>query len=194
MMMYQGLVRPSNPGEPIPVTILSWPPDRNRRHPKATQKLVGDPLPESILHSLVSDLPGPNGETEPERLARFKLQLAQVLAYNPRNAAEAMLATHCILMRMMAEESQRDGVRHSHSPAMVKKFLQSAKQFERLVDEMERTIGRRQTRELTTFDRAVFEGLGIGQLLPPEPEDPDQPEEAFSAIIVPLHPAPKMLQ
>jgi hypothetical protein len=44
------------------------------------------------------------------------------------------------------------------------------------------------------MDPATFVSLGLEQFLIPDPEDPNEVEEAFSAIIVPLHPAPKLLQ
>jgi hypothetical protein len=44
------------------------------------------------------------------------------------------------------------------------------------------------------MDPAMFVSLGLERFLVPDPDDPDNVEEAFSAIIVPLHPAPKTLQ
>ena len=176
------------------MTILPWPPDANRRSPRSSRKLIVDPLPQSILHGLVNDLPGPEDETETARAARFDAQLAEVLSYNPRNSAEAMIATHCVLLGLLAADSHRDAVRPGLAPAMAKQFLRGAKEFDKLIADMKQILTLRQARPLGQMDPALCLSLGLGQFLIPDPDDPDQAEEAFSAIIVPLHPAPKMLQ
>lgn len=176
------------------MTILSWPAEPNPRRPKATRKLIVDPLPQAVLHSLVGDLPGPKHETDTERAARFKVQLAEVLSYKPRDSAEAMIAAHCVMLRLLAEDAHRDAARPHPDAATAKKFLRAAKQMDKLLTDMKRTLARRQTQTLGKIDPAMAISLGLEQFLIPDPDDPDQVEEAVSAIIVPLHPAPKMLQ
>lgn len=176
------------------MTILPWPAAHTPRRPRATRKLIVDPLPRSVLHSLVADLPGPKDETDADRAARFEAQLAEVLSYNPRDSADAMIATHCVMLRLLAEDGHRDAVRPNRDPAMAKQLLRGAKQMDKLLANMKQTLARRQAQTLGKMDPAMFVSLGLEQFLIPDPDDPDQPEEAFSAIIVPLHPAPKMLQ
>jgi hypothetical protein len=176
------------------MTVLPWPaaPVPGRR--KSARKLIVDPLPRSVLHSFVADLPGPKDETESERAVRFEAQLAEVLGYNPRDSSDAMIATHCVLLRLLAEDSHRDARRPGLDPAQVKQLLRGAKQLDKLLAEMKRTLARRQAQTPGKMDPAMFVALGLEQFLVPVPDDPDEPEEAFSAIIVPLHPAPKLLQ
>jgi hypothetical protein len=176
------------------MTILTWPSNGGRRRPKLPRKMIVDPLPSSVLHNLVGDLPGPKDETEVARATRFEAQLAEVLSFNPRNSAEAMMATHCVLLRLLAEDTHRDAVRPGLTRAMAKKFLRSAKEFDKLIAEMKQTLAERQAQPLGRMDPALCLSLGLGEFLIPDPDDPDHDEEAFSAVIVPLHPAPKMLQ
>jgi hypothetical protein len=176
------------------MTVLPWPPDAPRRHPKSPRKMIIDPLPQSILHGFVTDIPGPKDETETTRAARFEAQLTEVLSYNPRNSAEAMMATHCVVLRLLAEDSRHDAARPGLAPAVAKKFLRSAKEFDQLIADMKQTLTLRQARPLERMDPALCLSVGLGEFLIPDPDDPAQAEEAFSAIIVPLHPAPKMLQ
>jgi hypothetical protein len=176
------------------MTILPWPTGHTPRRPRSTRKLIVDPLPQSVLHSLVADLPGPKDETETERSARFEAQLAEVLGYAPRDSADAMLATQCVLLRLLAEDGHRDASRPVLAPAMAKKLRRGAKQMDRLLAEMKQTLALRQAQTRSKMDPAMFVSLGLEQFLIPDPDDPDQVEEAVSAIIVPLHPAPKMLQ
>jgi hypothetical protein len=179
------------------MTVLTWP---KSLPPKAARKLIVDPLPQSVLHQMVSDLPGPKDETPAEQAARFKVQLAEVLSYNPRNTADAMIATQCILLRLMAEDSHRDAARPNLNPAMAKKFLRGAKQADKLLADMRQALAHRQALPQGKLDPVLFASLGLDLFLIPDPDDhapddkADDAEEAFSAIIVPLHPAPKMLQ
>jgi hypothetical protein len=174
------------------MSVLNWPKSFPR---KSSRKLIVDPLPQSVLHQLVSDLPGPKDETPAEQASRFEAQLAEVLGYNPRNAADAMLATHCVLLRLLAEDAHRDASRRDLSPAMAKQFLRGARQADKLLADMRKALARRQAEPQGKLDPALFASLGLDQFLIPDPDDnPDDAEDAFSAIIVPLHPAPKMLQ
>jgi hypothetical protein len=189
------------------MTILPWPSDPTRdRQPKSPRKMIVDPLPRSVLHAFVADIPGPKGETEAARAARFEAQLAEVLSFNPRDSAEAMLATQCVLLRLVAKDTHRDAARPGLTPAIVKKIQRNAKEFEKLILGMKQTLADRQAQPLGRMDPALCVSLGLGAFLIPDPDQsgpdasdsPDAPdndeEEAFSAIIVPLHAAPKMLQ
>jgi hypothetical protein len=173
------------------MTVLPWP---TTHHPKSPRKLVVDPLPQSVLHQLVSDLPGPKHETETERTARFDAHLAEVLSYHPRDSADAMLACQCVMLRLLAEDCHRDASRPNPDTANAKKLRRTAKQFDKLLDGMKQALAHRQERPVAKMDPAMFVSLGLERFLVPDPDDPDNLEEAFSAIIVPLHPAPKTLQ
>lgn len=176
------------------MTILTWPSEPARRRAKSPRKMIVDPLPQSVLQALVANLPGPKDETEAARAARFESQLAEVLNFNPRDSVEAMLATHCVMLRLLADDTHRDAARPGLTPAMAKKFLRSAKQFDKLIAGHKQTLADRQARPLGKMDPALSVSLGLGEFLIPDPDDPDNGEEAFSAVIVPLHSAPKMLQ
>jgi hypothetical protein len=176
------------------MTVLPWPADQKSRPTRTPRKLIVDPLPRTVLHSLVRDLPGPRGETEQQRALRFETQLAEVMTYQPRDSAEAMLATHCIMLRLMAEDCYRDAASNVASPAIAKRCQRDGKQFDKLLADMRATLKRRQALPLAKMDPAMAVSLGLSDFLIPDPDDPDQTEEAFSATIVPLHPAPKMLQ
>jgi hypothetical protein len=182
---------PNLSGASILVTILPWP---TAGKPRRARKLIVDPLPRPVLHSFVSGLPGPKDESEAERAVRFEAQLAEVLSYKPRNSAEAMMATHCIMLRLLAEDTHRDAARPSLSPAAEKKNLRIAKQFDKLVGDWQKVLQRRQAEPPGEMDAALCQSLGLGEFLIPDPADTFQDERAVSAIIVPLHPAPKMLQ
>jgi hypothetical protein len=172
------------------MTVIAWPAKRAPRRPRANRNLIVDPLPTALLHSMVANLPGPKHETEPQRAVRFEAQLAEVLSYDPRNSADAMLATHCTMMRLLADDARQDAAQAE--PANAKKCLRSARECDKLLIEVRQTLARRQASPLRKMDPARFIALGMEQVLIPDPEDTE--EEAFSAIIVPLHPAPKMLQ
>lgn len=181
------------------MTILPWRFGGRLRRPEQPRKMIVDPLPRSVLHSFVADIPGPKDETEAARAARFDEQLAEVLSFNPRDSAEAMLATQCVLLRLLAKDTHRDATRPGLTPGVVRKILRDAKEFEKLIVDMRKTLVQRQAQPLGRMDPALCVSLGLGEFLIPDPNDPgsDDPggeEEAFSAVIVPLHAAPKMLQ
>jgi hypothetical protein len=171
------------------MTIVPWP-----LRPVPARRAIAGRLPSSVLHSLVAGIPGPKNESEAERSTRFEAQLAEVLAYKPRDVADAMLATQCVVLRVVAQDSNRDAGRPGVSPDMQKKFLRSARQFGKLIDDMEKTMSRRAPRQPNATDAAIYRAPGLEQLLVREPDDAGQTDEAFSAVIVPLHPAPKLLQ
>ena len=181
-----------------------------RRLPGPTHNRNVDRLPQSVLHHLVADIPGPKGETEAARVARFEAQLAEVLSYRPRNGAEAMLATQCMLMRLVGDHARVDAERTCLIPATSKRHLRSARQFDKALANTQRILTRIQSRHLDTSAPATVASAALvtsaGQVtsggLGCQEQDTssvraritEEPEEAFSAVIVPLHPAPKMLQ
>jgi hypothetical protein len=162
----------------------------------STGKPIVGPLPLSVLHRFVVDLPGPKDETDAARAARFAAQLAELLSYHPRNALEAMLATHCILFRLVANDARRDANRCAAVPAMAKRHERDAKQFDKIIANKRRMLADFQSRPSDTpVAVAMSAALARQQFLVPVPASvPDDTEEAFSAVIVPLHPAPKTLQ
>ena len=88
----------------------------------------------------------------------------------------------------MADDDQ------ASSPDVARKCLRHAKELERLQADMKQTLARRQSRPLTRMDPAIFRSLGLGQFLAPDGDDPAEVEPAAAGVIVPLHPAPKLLQ
>jgi hypothetical protein len=176
------------------MTVLPWPPHQKPRQRKSGRKMIMDPLPAPVLHHLVSEIPGPPGETKTERADRFQRQLAEVMSYKPRSAAEAMIATHCVVLRLLETDSLRDAGRTDSPPNSRKKNQKFASQFDKQAREMEKLLAHWQTTPLGKRNPSLFEAVGIEPYLIPDPDDPEQAEAAVSAVIVPLHPAPKMLQ
>ena len=182
----------------IPMTILPWPPVGKPPRAGSTRGLSVNPLPRSILHSLVSNLPGQSDETPAMRALRFQSQRAEVLAFKPRDSFEAMMACHCVMLRPLAEESRRDAVRPDVTAPNKKKCLQTAKQLDKLIADMKRALALRQAKPLGNMDPLMFSALGLGRFLirenPPAAGAAeggfDQLREA-NAIIVPLHSAPE---
>lgn len=164
------------------------------RHPGKTRKLIVDPLPWEVLHTLVSGLPGPMNETDAERATRFDAQMAKVVSYNPRNGPEAMVAVQCVIMRLMAEDCHRDAARPDIALSLKNAHLRTARECEKLLADQKRLLAQWQRSPLRKIEPTAVANLGLAQSLIPDPDDPDFAEEAYSAIIVPLHPAPKMLQ
>jgi hypothetical protein len=77
---------------------------------------------------------------------------------------------------------------------MVKKILRSAKQFDKLIDDMDLIMARRRAQTPGPMDPAILRSI-IREAFPiQDADDAGQTDEAFSAVIVPLHPAPKLLQ
>ena len=163
--------------------------------PASSRRSIADPLPQSVLTQLVADLPGPKGETDSARAARFEDQLREVLSYNPRNAAEAMLAAQCVLLPLLGEHARSDAGRPAGDPALAKQSLRHARQFDKSLADMKRRLQHLQTRPLGPLDPAWFAQAGLGQRRIADPgTDQTDAEETFSNVIVPLYPAPKMLQ
>jgi hypothetical protein len=176
------------------MTVLLRPMSEKPADSRRRGKLIVDPLPKMVLHALVRDLPGPPGETEAQREIRFEAQLAEVMSYNPRDSADAMLASHCVLMRIVAEDARRDAARPDLGPVLAKTMARQAKQFGKLLKDARQILARRQSRPPAKMNPGAFRDLGLEEFLIPDPDDPSVAEEAFSATIVPLHPAPKLLQ
>jgi hypothetical protein len=154
------------------------------------RKRIVDPLPRAVLHSLVLDLPGPKGETELQRAVRFETQLTELHSHDPRNAAEAMIAAQCILLRLLTEDFYRDANCPNLDPISEKKLRHGAKQMDKLLADMKTSLARLQARP--AGGPAMFLSLCLTDVPITDLDDPDPAEQAFSAIIVPLHPAPKM--
>lgn len=176
------------------MTLLPWPAGRVRHRSAKPRELIVDPLPKTVLHTLVSDIPGPPGETGAARATRFEAQLAEVLAFNPRDSVEAMLAVQCVVLRLVAEDAHRDAARPNLTPALARKIPRGARELTKLAAEMQAMLRERQTHPAAKMDPALFRSLGLEAFLVPGPDAFDDTAEAVSAIIVPLHPAPKMLQ
>lgn len=157
----------------------------------SSRRRILDPLPQSVLQQLVADLPGPKDETASARAARFEAQLREVLSYNPRNSAEAMLATHCVLLRVMAEQARNEA---SPDLAQVKKSLRQVRQCDKLLVATQRRLQDFQAQPLGPLDPELFARLGLGQFLISDQCTDQNDVGAFSSIIAPLHPAPKRLQ
>jgi hypothetical protein len=173
------------------MTILPWPSNGTRGSARPKRKMIVDPLPASMLEKFAADIPGPRDESPDEKTARIAANKAEILSHNPRNAAEAMLATHSILMKTLLNDTRRDAAR---VPSKGNNFLKLVRQFTKQSDEMIRHLEYMKSRPLSKMDPAIFLALGITPEMIPDPDDPAQPQEAVSANIVPLHPAPKMLQ
>ena len=177
------------------MTVLPWPAGRAPRRSSTPRAEIADPSPGTVLHTLVSDIPGPRGETAPERAARFEAQLAEVLSYTPRDAVEAMLAVQCVVLRLVTEDAQRDAARPGLPPDLARDIPRSVRQMTKLTAKMKRTLRDWQDRPLPAVDSAAFRAVEPPAPAPlPDPDAYDETAEAFSAIIVPLHPAPRMLQ
>jgi hypothetical protein len=176
------------------VTIIPWPTNRKVQRKRSIRKLIVDPLPEPVLHSLVADLPGPANETDAERAARFDVQLAEVLSHKPQDSAQAMMAAHAVMMRVVTEQARSEAAAQGQSAASRNKVLREVKQLDKLNAAMLRSLQERQKQPPAKMDPAMFVALGLEEFLIPDPDDPAQPDQAVSAVIVVLHPAPKMLQ
>jgi hypothetical protein len=170
------------------------------RSPESPRETTVDPLPRSVLHAFVVGIPGPPGETEAARAARYEAQMAEVLSFNPRDGVEAILATQCVMLRLVAKDAHRDAARPGLTPGMLKKIQRSEKELEKLIRDMSRTLADRQAKPRSRTGPALRVSRGLGKFLDSDftdadPTAPDNDEEeAFSGVIVPLHAAPKLLQ
>jgi len=176
------------------MTNLLWPPAENRPHTQSSPTRVADRPPESILDKFAADIPGPKHETDAERAARIAMRRAEILSYHPRNATEAMLATQCIILGMLVAENRRNAASSPRTSSSFNKHLRNISLLIRQSAGLRRILVQRQSRPLAEIDAAVFAALGLSQPVIPRPKDRVMGEEAFSAVIVALHPAPKMLQ
>jgi hypothetical protein len=175
------------------MTVLSWPPNRKPPRARPARKVIVDPLPLATLEAF-ADIPGPRDETPEQKAARLEANKAEILSFNPRNAAEAMLASHTILMRALAGDTKREAASQPKGSSRGNQFLRLLKQFDKQAEETLRHLEHQQSRPLAKIDPAFFRALGLTPEVIPDPDDPAQLDQAVSAIIVPLHPAPKMLQ
>jgi hypothetical protein len=153
-----------------------------------------EPPPDWMLRDLVASIPGPPNESEAGRAARFAAQMAEIRAMNPRDSVDAMLAVQCVMMRLLADDSRRDAERPRIDPIAKKKFLNAARKLDEVHAELKRALTSRQAR--AGWAPPVAPPLyPAGVWRAPWARDAtDPPDEAESAVIVPLHPSPKMLQ
>jgi hypothetical protein len=170
------------------MTVLTWPTGRRR---VAANKLIVDPLPQAVLRQMVSGVSGPKDETAARRTARFEAQLAAVLKCRPRNSAEAMMATHFVIMRLAAEHLDRSTTDPTARPAIGKKLARASNQLLKMISETEKSLAHQQAHPLELMDVATATALSLGEYVVPASRAPD---EGFSATINPLHPGPKTLQ
>jgi hypothetical protein len=178
------------------LTTILWPPDtKTQSAPESTINTV----PDSILDYFAASLPGPKHETEAQRTARIAARRAEILSYHPRDSVEVMVATQCILLGIVTSDARRDAAGQPPGSSMAKAILRATKQFGKHIDALNRMTVERQAPPSGDMVQAVLQSLGV--IDPPvpsppvlDPRDPSQVEGAISAIIVPLHPAPKMLQ
>lgn len=176
------------------MSILPWPKQprpsarANRRAPHP------DPLPRSILHAMVADIPGPRGETEDERAARFQRQLADVLSYKPRDAAELMMAVQCVVMRLLQADSARDAARADAGSELAKQARRQAGDFAVLAQEMAAALARFQARPLTGPAAGILSALGKPPSRERVSDEPAFAEKPAGASIAALHPAPAAIQ
>jgi hypothetical protein len=122
------------------------------------------------------------------------MRRAEILSYHPRDTVEAMLATQCILFGMVITNAERAATNFLPTSSAGKKILRDARCLSRQIVAIRRRLAERQSRPLPEIDNAVSKALGLSQPPTPEPNDRALAEEAYSAVIVALHPAPKMLQ
>jgi hypothetical protein len=97
-------------------------------------------------------------------------------------------------LNMLVMNANRDAAVQPPGSAARRKIIRDAMNLMKQISAIYEHLVARQSRPLGEIDRTMFEALGLGRFLIPEPNELPLDEEAFSAIIVPLHPAPKMLQ
>lgn len=164
------------------------------------RRSIDPPPPEDIVHAMVDGIPGPAGETPEERNTRFQAQRTEVLSHGPRNAMEVMLATHCVILRLLAEDAWRTAARPDTEPNRARLCLDQARELDQQRAETKRLLTRGLLRIPHTprpppiLDSVLCPVPGARPRQSPGPDAYDNVEEAVSAIIVPLHPAPKTLQ
>jgi hypothetical protein len=156
--------------------------------------MIIDPLPQPVLHMLVSDMPGPPNETKAERDARFQRQLAEVMAYEPRTAVEAMLAIQAIAMHMLHDDCSREAQRADLSVRLRDQNRGLARRAEAQSRDAAHMLAEMQKKPVHKFRRTLFDALGVEPWMKPDPDDPENAEVPDSSVIVPLHPSPKSLQ
>jgi hypothetical protein len=176
------------------MTILPWPTKPQHQPRPTNRKMIIDPLPRPVLDMLVSAMPGRGKETKAERDARFQRQLAEVMAYQPRTALEAMLAIQCIAMRMMCEDASRDARRTDLPERLRGQNRNLERKTEAHIRDAEYRLAEMQKEPVHKFRRVLFDAAGVEPWMKPDPDDPENAEQADSAVIVPLHPSPETLQ
>jgi hypothetical protein len=178
----------------LPMTVPLWSPPESRRPRDLTAKPVVDRLPEAVLDKLAEDIPGPKHETVAGRADRIAMRRTEILSYRPRDTAEAMLATQCIILGMLMAYALGDTAIFPPTSSIGKKTDRDIRFLYRNIKGLPRCMLERRTHLMAETNRVTLEACRLSQPPIPEPNDRALAEEAFSAVIVPVHPAPKMLQ
>src|ERR1051326_3168074 len=116
------------------------------------------------------------------------------MSYKPRDALEVMMATQCIVMRLAETATLRDAGRPDVPAQVREQNRKLTLRIDKQVRDTEKMLKRWQSGPLRKMNPALFQSLGLDGFLISDPDDPEGAEEAASAVIVPLHPAPKSLQ
>jgi hypothetical protein len=177
-----------------PMTVPLWSPPESRRPRDRIAKPVVERLPEAVLDKLAADIPSPKHETAAERADRLAMRRTEILSYRPRNAAEAMLATQCIILGMLMAYALGDTAIFPPTSSIGKKTDRDIRSLYRNFKGLPLCMLERRIHLMAETNRVTLEACRLSQPPIPEPDDRILAEEAFSAVIVPVHPAPRMLQ
>jgi hypothetical protein len=122
------------------------------------------------------------------------MRRADILSYRPRDPAEAMLATQCIISGILTAYALGDTAAFLHASSTGMKNLQHIRSLYRHIRVLPRAMVERHSHQMAEMNKVVLEAYWQSQPPIREPNDRAPAEEAFSAVIVAVHPAPKMLQ
>ena len=98
------------------------------------------------------------------------------------------------MLRVLRQHTGAGASNANLTSSMMKKIMRDSKQFDKMLAAMETTAARRQAQPLPPLDPALFRAFGLDDFLMPFHDDAGQTDGAVSAVIVPLHPPPKLLQ
>ncbi len=161
---------------------------KSRRTRRVSDTADDDRLPEAALRDIVANIPGPKAETQAERAVRFDAELAEAIAYNPRDQVEAFVFVQNIIMRGYADAARREAAMTGTISAHTKLVLESEKLMQSSLKVLKKHYLPHRS------PPALIQEAELLHRLIRHDDDPALTEQAVSAIIVPLHPAPKMLQ
>jgi len=173
---------------PATRTNASGPQTRRKRKPGRA------PLAAEQVYEIVAAIPGPEGETDRQHAARFLMQLQDVLTFKPRDTIETRVAAQCVTFGLMPEGVPLGPGQTTIEAHLVKILVDNARLIEKTKRLLRSVELGRQPGPWDPIAPAISRLLA--KFRPPiaEPDDPHEIAEAASAIIVPLHPAPKSLQ